>query len=115
MIETFGWWGLGFSILGLIVSSYTLAYYLGHRRGLGQFRLSNPFGPAPIVEKPDPQIVLDYRAAKAGYETVRYQYILLEKQYKQLKNAYDVLEEKSTAATKRAARRAMEKEISLGK
>lgn len=115
MIETFGWWALGFTVTGLIVSSYTLVYYLGHRRGLGQFRLSNPFGPAPIVEKIDPQIVRDYRAAKAGYETVRHHYVTLEMDYKRLKNAYDVLDAKSTAATKRAARRAMEKELTLGK
>lgn len=115
MIETFGWWALGVSATGLIVSSYTLAYYLGHRRGLGQFRLSNPFGPKPIEPRVDPQIVHDYRAAKAGYETMRHHYVTLEMDYKRLKSAYDVLHEKSTAATKRAARRAMEKEISLGK
>lgn len=115
MIETIGWAGLIFAVTGFIVSSYTLAYYLGHRRGLGQFRLSNPFGPAPIVEKPDPQIVQDYRVAKAGYEAMQNRYVALEMEHRRLQNAYDVLNEKSTAATKRAARRAMEKEISLGK
>lgn len=115
MIETFGWWALGFAGTGFIVSSYTVAYYLGHRRGLGQFRLSNPFGPKPIEPRLDQKYIDDYKTAKAGYESMRYQYITLEMQYRHLKNAYDVLEEKSTASAKRAARRAMEKELTLGK
>lgn len=115
MIETFGWWGLGVTVVGLVVATHTAAYYFGHRRGLGQFRLSNPFGPKPIEPRIEPQIVHDYRAMKAGYETVRYHYVTLEMDYKRLKNAYDVLEKKSTEATKRAARRAMEKELTLGK
>ena len=115
MIETFGWTALYISIGGFILSSYTVAYYLGHKRGLGQFRLSNPFGPAPIVEKPDPLMVQEYRILKAGNESLSSQLTALKMEHMRLKNAYKVLEEKSTAATKRAARRAMEKELTLGK
>lgn len=115
MIETFGWAALYLSTLGLIVSSYTFAYYLGHRRGLGQFRIVNPFGPKPITARPDQQYIDDYKVATAGYESIRSQLTETETELKKLQSAYDILDSKSAAATKRAARRAMEKEKTLGK
>lgn len=113
MIETFGWVGLIFSLTGLIVSSHTVAYYFGHRRGLGQFQFVNPFGPKPIKSRPDQQYVDDYKMARASYDSMKQSYIALDIEYKRLRGAYEVLEEKSSASVKRAARRAMERDLLL--
>jgi hypothetical protein len=115
MVEIFGWSGIIFTVVGLFVSSHTLAFYLGHKRGGGQFRLSNPFGPAPIEPRVDPLIMQEYRILKAGNDNLSIQLTTLEMDYKRLKNAYEVLDAKSTVATKRAARRALDKELTLGK
>lgn len=117
-ITPFEWWALGFTIVGFFVASYTAAYYFGFKRGLGQFRLSNPFGPAPIIEKPDPQIVTDYKVAKAGLHNMTMQKIRLEKDYTELLTKYTALIEKNkkAASAKRAETRARnKKEASDGK
>ena len=106
MIEQYGWWAFGFTVVGLIVSSHTAAYFFGFKRGLGQFRLSNPFGPAPIVEKPDPQIVHDYRMLKSANQSLNYMNYQLEKQYKNLLAERDGLIEKMKASDLRRAKRA---------
>lgn len=111
------YWALGFTLLGLTVSLLTVAYSLGFKRGLGQFRLSNPFGPAPIIEKPDPQIVQDYKIAKAGRDNALYRIYILERDYKELLEKHNALVErnKKSASAKRAETIARKKEASLGK
>lgn len=110
-LMAFGWWALGFTLIGFFVTSYYLAYYLGHKRGLGQFRLSNPFGPAPIKERIDPQIVQDYKIAKAGLHNMTMQKVRLEKDYTELLEKHTALIErnKKSASAKRAETRARNK------
>lgn len=95
-----GWGIIGVTVVLILISSHFYAYYSGHRRGLGQFRLSNPFGPAPIHPSPDAQMQRDYEAMKNGYHTVLHEKSMLERTVGSLIEENRILEEKVTASAK---------------
>ena len=105
MIETLGWGALGLSITGFIVSSYTLAYYLGHKRAMGQFRISNPFGPAPIVPRVDQQYITDYEVMRNANTNLNLEIVKLQENKKDLLKEIKFLEGKIRAGDRRRAKK----------
>jgi hypothetical protein len=95
-----GWGIVGVLVVLILISSHFYAFYRGHQRGLGQFRLSNPFGPAPIHPSPDAQMQRDYEAMKNGYRTVLHEKSMLERTVGNLIEENRLLEEKITASAK---------------
>jgi hypothetical protein len=105
MLETFGWGTLIFALTGLFVSSCTVTYFAGFKRGLGQFRLSNPFGPAPIVPRVDQQFIFDYDMMKGANSNLNREILNLTMQNRDLEKEIKTLEGKIRMADRRRAKR----------
>jgi hypothetical protein len=105
MVEIVGWSGIIFTVVGLFVSSHTLAYYLGHKRGGGQWALANPFGPAPIQPRPDGQFLADYEMMKGANSNLNREIVVLTNQNRDLEKEIKSLEGKIRMADRRRAKR----------
>ena len=105
MLETFGWFGIIYTLVGLSVSSLTVAFYMGHKRGLGQFKIVNPFGPAPIVPRLDQQYFTDYEMMKGANSNLNREIIVLTNQNRELEKEIKLLEGKIRLADRRRAKR----------
>jgi hypothetical protein len=105
MLETFGWFGIIFTVVGFFVSSLTVAFYMGHKRGLGQFRIVNPFGPSPIVPRMDEQYIRDYEMMKGANSNLNREIFRLKNEQEDLKKEIKTLEGKIRLADRRRAKR----------
>lgn len=105
MLETFGWAGIIFTVVGLFVSSHTLAYYLGHKRGGGQWLLANPFGAPPIKPRVDEQYYIDYEMMKGANSNLNREILNLTTQNRDLLKEIKLLEGKIRAGDRRRAKR----------
>lgn len=105
MVETFGWAGIIFTVVGLFVSSHTLAYYLGHKRGGGQWLLANPFGAPPIKPRVDEQYYIDYEMMKGANSNLNREILNLTMQNRDLEKEIKTLEAKIRMADRRRAKR----------
>lgn len=105
MIETFEWGVLLLALLGLFVSSNTVSYIAGFKRAMGQFRLTNPFGPAPIQPRPDEQYIIDYEMMKGANSNLNREILNLTMQNKDLEKEIKTLEGKIRMADRRRAKR----------
>lgn len=70
-ITTYGWVGLGVTVLGLILSSFGLAYYTGYRKGGGEWRRKDLFAPRPLVPHPDAELVDELRRKETEISNLR--------------------------------------------
>ena len=105
MLETFGWGVLTLSLTGLFVSSCTVAFIAGFKRAMGQFRLTNPFGPAPIVPRVDEQYIIDYEMMKGANSNLNREILNLTMQNRELEKEIKTLEAKIRAGDRRRAKR----------
>jgi predicted nucleic acid-binding Zn-ribbon protein len=105
MVEIVGWTGIIFTVVGLFVSSHTLAYYLGHKRGGGQWLLANPFGAPPIKPRVDEQYIIDYEMMKGANSNLNREILNLTMQNKDLEKEIKTLEGKIRMADRRRAKR----------
>ena len=105
MVEIVGWTGIIFTVVGLFVSSHTVAYYFGHRRGGGQWALANPFGATPIKPRPDEQFLIDYEMMKGANSNLNREILRLTMQNKDLEKEIKTLEGKIRMADRRRAKR----------
>ena len=105
MVEIVGWSGIIFTVVGLFVSSHTLAYYLGHKRGGGQWALANPFGQPPIQPRPDEQFLVDYEVMKNANSNLNREIVVLTNQNRDLEKEIKSLEGKIRMADRRRAKR----------
>lgn len=105
MLETFGWGVLTLSLTGLFVSSCTVAFMAGFKRAMGQFRLTNPFGPAPIVPRVDEQYIIDYEMMKGANSSLNREILNLTMQNRDLEKEIKTLEGKIRMADRRRAKR----------
>jgi predicted nucleic acid-binding Zn-ribbon protein len=105
MVETFGWFGIIFTVVGLFVSSHTVAFYMGHKRGLGQFRILNPFGPSPIQPRMDQQYITDYETMKNANSNLNREILNLKMERQDLEKEIKTLEGKIRASDRRRAKR----------
>lgn len=105
MVEIVGWSGIIFTVVGLFVSSHTLAYYLGHKRGGGQWALANPFGAPPIQPRPDGQFLADYEMMKGANSNLNREILSLTMQNRDLEKEIKSLEGKIRMADRRRAKR----------
>jgi len=105
MVEIVGWSGIIFTVVGLFVSSHTLAYYLGHKRGGGQWALANPFGAPPIKPRVDEQYLIDYDIMKGANSNLNREIIVLTNQNRELEKEIKTLEGKVRLADRRRAKR----------
>jgi hypothetical protein len=90
VLDTFGWFGLSFALVGLIVSALTAAYFLGYKKGGGEWRGTDLFAPRPIVRAYDQDIidevsVLRNKLSAERKENLRMRKVV-EKQYAELHN-----------------------------
>jgi hypothetical protein len=104
MIETIEWGVLVLSATGLLVSSNTVSYIAGFKRAMGQFRLTNPFGPAPIQPRPDQQYITDYETMKGANGILNREITNLREQNRDLEKAVKILEGKIRASDRRRAK-----------
>ena len=105
MVEIVGWSGIIFTVVGLFVSSHTLAYYLGHKRGGGQWALANPFGQPPLKPRPDEQFLVDYEMMKGANSNLNREILSLTMQNRELEKEIKSLEGKIRMADRRRAKR----------
>lgn len=105
MLETFGWGVFTLSLTGLYVSSCTVAFIAGFKRAMGQFRLTNPFGPAPIQPRPDGQFLADYEMMKGANSNLNREILNLTMQNRDLEKEIKSLEGKIRMADRRRAKR----------
>jgi predicted nucleic acid-binding Zn-ribbon protein len=105
MVEIVGWAGIIFTVVGLFVSSHTLAYYLGHKRGGGQWLLANPFGAPPIKPRVDEQYIIDYEMMKGANSNLNREILNLTMQNRELEKEIKTLEAKIRAGDRRRAKR----------
>jgi len=105
MVEIVGWTGIIFTVVGLFVSSHTLAYYLGHKRGGGQWLLANPFGAPPIKPRVDEQYIIDYEMMKGANSNLNREIFRLKNEQEDLKKEIKTLEGKIRLADRRRAKR----------
>jgi hypothetical protein len=105
MVEIVGWTGIIFTVVGLFVSSHTVAYYLGHKRGGGQWALANPFGATPIKPRPDEQFLIDYEMMKGANSNLNREILRLTMQNRDLEKEIKTLEGKIRMADRRRAKR----------
>jgi hypothetical protein len=105
MVETFGWGVLTLSLTGLFVSSCTVAFIAGFKRGIGQFRLSNPFGERPLAPRVDQQYLVDYEMMKGANSNLNREIVNLKMQNRELEKEIKTLEGKIRMADRRRAKR----------
>jgi predicted nucleic acid-binding Zn-ribbon protein len=105
MVETFGWGVLTLSLTGLFVSSCTVAFIAGFKRGIGQFRLSNPFGERPLAPRVDQQYIVDYEMMKGANSNLNREIVNLTTQNRDLEKEIKILEGKIRAGDRRRAKR----------
>jgi hypothetical protein len=105
MVEIVGWTGIIFTVVGLFVSSHTLAYYLGHKRGGGQWALANPFGQPPLKPRVDEQYLIDYEMMKGANSNLNREILRLTMGTRDLEKEIKTLEGKIRMADRRRAKR----------
>ncbi len=105
MVEIVGWTGIVFTVVGLFVSSHTLAYYLGHKRGGGQWALANPFGQPPLKPRVDEQYLIDYEMMKNANSNLNREILRLTMGTRDLEKEIKTLEGKIRMADRRRAKR----------
>jgi hypothetical protein len=105
MVETLGWGTLILALTGLFVSSNTVSYIAGFKRAMGQFRLSNPFGPAPIAPRVDQQYITDYEVMKDANGNLNREIVNLTSKNRELEKQIKFLEGKIRAGDRRRAKR----------
>jgi predicted nucleic acid-binding Zn-ribbon protein len=105
MVEIVGWAGIVFTVVGLFVSSHTLAYYLGHKRGGGQWALANPFGQPPLKPRVDEQYLVDYEVMKNANSNLNREIVRLQLDKEGLQKEIKLLEGKIRMADRRRAKR----------
>ena len=105
MVEIIGWAGIIFTVVGLFVSSHTLAYYLGHKRGGGQWALANPFGQPPLKPRVDAQYLVDYDVMKNANSNLNREIVRLQLDKEGLQKEIKLLEAKVRAGDRRRAKR----------
>jgi predicted nucleic acid-binding Zn-ribbon protein len=105
MVEIVGWAGIVFTVVGLFVSSHTLAYYLGHKRGGGQWALANPFGQPPLKPRVDEQYLVDYEVMKNANSNLNREIVRLQLDKEDLQKEIKLLEGKIRMADRRRAKR----------
>jgi hypothetical protein len=90
VLDTFGWFGLGFTLVGLIVSAFTLTYYMGYKKGGGEWRGTDLFAPKPIRLPYDAEIVTEVEILRNKLKGERNEVLRLrkqvEKQYAEIHN-----------------------------
>ena len=105
MVETFGWGTFILALTGLLVSSNTVSFIAGFKRAMGQFRLTNPFGPAPIQPRPDEQYIRDYEMMKNANSNLNREILNLKMERQDLEKEIKTLEGKIRASDRRRAKR----------
>jgi predicted nucleic acid-binding Zn-ribbon protein len=105
MIETIQWGVLAFSLTGLVVSLCTVSFLAGFKRAMGQFRLSNPFGPAPLKPRVDQQYITDYEVMKNANSNLNREIVRLQLDKEGLQKEIKLLEGKIRLADRRRAKR----------
>jgi hypothetical protein len=90
VIDTFGWLGLAFTLVGFVVSALTVSYFAGYKRGGGEWRGTDLFAPAPMRLPYDAEIVTEVKILRNKLTAERNEVIRLrkqvEKQYAELHN-----------------------------
>jgi hypothetical protein len=90
VITTFGWAGLVFSLIGILVSALSAAYYLGYKKGGGEWRGTDLFAPRPMRLPYDAEIVTEVKILRNKLTGERNEVLRLrkqvEKQYAELHN-----------------------------
>jgi predicted nucleic acid-binding Zn-ribbon protein len=72
---------------------------------MGQFRLSNPFGPAPIAPRVDQQYITDYEVMKDANGNLNREIVNLTSKNRELEKQIKLLERKIRAGDRRRAKR----------
>jgi hypothetical protein len=80
VLDVFGWVGLGFTLVGLIVSAFTLTYFMGYKKGGGEWRGTDLFAPKPLVPRPDAEILMEVEILQRTLLGQRNENIRLRKQ-----------------------------------
>jgi hypothetical protein len=90
VIDTFGWLGLAFTLVGVLVSALTISYFAGYKRGGGEWRGTDLFAPRPSRQPYDADIVEEVRVLRNKLLVERKEVLRLrkvaEKQYAELHN-----------------------------
>lgn len=88
-ITNFGWGALVFCLIGLLASALSYTYYLGYKKGGGEWR-GKLFEPKPIQPSYDIDIVMEVKMLREKLRVERSEVLRLrkqvERQYEELHN-----------------------------
>ena len=90
VIDTFGWAGLVFCLVGMLVSALTVAHYFGYKKGGGEWRGKDLFAPKPLQLTHDAEIMMEVKILRTKLVAERNEVLRLrkqvEKQYAEIHN-----------------------------